>query len=189
MHVTHSSVPLQYLSLVLAWLLAGLWPVLVANAQAAPSDLETTRSAQTVRYVERLLGEINLRREQAGVPTLTLAPESANVAADRYLADLTPPMLGAGICNHGAGSPARYGWDYVAETGFAGAGRGEVIACPDTTGYWTPARLAQSWWDSPVHQRILYADPRASLVACGTYGLQRDGAAYQTVACVTYAES
>lgn len=173
---------------MIAWLLIGLWPALVANAQATQSDLETTRSAQTVRYVERLLAEINLRREQAGVPTLVLAPERANVAADRYLADLTPAMVASGTCGHGAGSPARYSWDYVAETGFPGVGRGEVIACAEMTGHWTPARLAQSWWDSPVHQRILYADPRASLVACGTYGPHRDGAAYQTVACVTYTD-
>ena len=164
--------------------------VLLASPTAAlavPPDgiqdgLGVSTAGAAAPYLDQLLDEINRRREQAGTPPLTYAPDDANDAVGRYLADLTPLMLAAHGCFHGS-SP---GWSYVAAVGFRAEPRGEVLACPSNDGYWTPDRIADGWWSSPVHQRVLYGDPNANAVACGTYGSQRGGATYQTIACVTY---
>lgn len=137
-------------------------------------------------YLDQLLDEINWRRSGVGTPPLAYVSASANAALNRHVADLTATMLSSGVCTHGVGDPPRFGWDYVAETGFSGEGTGEVIACPDADGFWTAARVADGWLGSPYHAQILYADPSANVVACGAYGPQNGGRAYQTVLCVTY---
>lgn len=133
-------------------------------------------------YLAHLLDEINLRRERAGTGHLTYLMDRANDALGQYLADLTPEMEATGSCFHGGAS----GWDYVADAGFSGDAVGEVIACPGDDGFWTPDRIAEAWWSSPMHQSILYGDPGARAVACGTYGPQAEGAAFRTVVCVAY---
>ena len=89
-------------------------------------------------------------------------------------------------CFHGQNNPTAPGWDYVAASGLEGEARGEVLACPDDHGFWTPDRIADGWWNSPMHFEELYGDGDANVVACGTYGPQNGGRAYQTIACVTY---
>ena len=179
-HITRS-VRSGALALVAAGLLAPIWHTPApALAEAAPD--EVARRAEAAPYMAQLLGEINRRREQAGTAPLAYAPDDANGAVGQYLADLTPQMVSAHSCFHG--SPP--GWDYVSAAGFGAEPRGEVLACPSNDAYWTPARIADGWWNSPMHQRVLYADPNANAVACGTFGPQRGGAAYQTIACVTY---
>jgi hypothetical protein len=143
-------------------------------------------SAAEVSYLARLLDEINRRRD--GVRTARLLPtdEAANRAVDRYLVDLVPLLMAAGGCFHGTGDPVRPGWDYVADAGFPGEPRGEVLACPGSSGVWTPARVADGWLQSPPHRRILYEDATVQAVACGVEGQERGGATYRAVACVTY---
>ena len=74
----------------------------------------------------------------------------------------------------------------MADTGFSSEQRGGVIACPTGDAYWTAERVADTWWGSPHHWWILYSDPTANIVACGTYGSLEGGSAYQTVICLTY---
>jgi hypothetical protein len=59
------------------------------------------------------------------------------------------------------------------------------MTCPAGNGYWTAARIAESWWASGPHRAILY-DPQVSLVACGVFGPQRGMAAFTTTACGTF---
>lgn len=74
----------------------------------------------------------------------------------------------------------------MALSGLGGEARGEVLACPGEGFYWTPQAIADGWWNSTSHWRSLYADAQINAVACGAYGPGRGGAAYQTIACVTY---
>ena len=152
-----------------------------AAVHVAPSEQDDDPAA-TEPFLERLLAEINLRRERAGTGRLVYVAGRANEAVGAYLADLTPAMDAAGSCFHGG----RSGSDYVATVGFTGDAGGEVIACPADDGYWTAERIAETWWSSPLHQRILYRDAGARALACGAYGPQRGGSAYRTIACVTY---
>lgn len=136
-------------------------------------------------YLEQLLDEINRRRSAAGTPPLAFVSSEANAALDRHAAELTATMLASGVCGHGVGDPPRFGWDYVADAGVDAEGAGEVIACPGGDGFWTAARVADGWWGSPFHARVLYDDSSANALACGTYGPQNGGRAYQTILCVT----
>ena len=153
----------------------------IATVLIAPTGAPEIRS-RTEPFLEQLLAEINLRRDRAGTRRLAYVGGHANQAVGAYLADLTPAMEAAGSCFHGA----RMGWDYVASVELAGDTGGEVIACPADGGYWTAERIAEAWWTSPIHHRILYGDGGARALACGTYGQQRGGSAYRTIACVTY---
>ncbi|MCC7370950.1 MAG: hypothetical protein IT306_21225 [Chloroflexi bacterium] len=159
-------------------------------AQAAPAEARGKEKESAARpsgdYLEQLLGEINRHRAHAGTRPLAIAPTRANRAVDQYLADLTPVMLAYGACFHGDYNPVPPGWDYVTAAGLGGDALGEVLACPDDSGYWTPARIAQSWWESPIHQQAIYDDPDANVVACGAFGPRRGGQAYVTIACVTF---
>ncbi len=140
----------------------------------------------TGEYLDRLLDEINARRAEAGSPPLVYVASGANEAVNAYLADLTPELESIGACYHGSYNPTAPAWDYVAAAGVDAPPRGEVLACPDESGYWTADHTADSWWGSPIHFDELYADADANALACGTYGPQRDGEAYVTIACVTY---
>ena len=161
-------------------------PIIAAPATEAAAAAPSEDAARADRYLGQLLSEINARRARVGSPPVAYATQAANSAVDQYLADLTPLMLAYNSCFHGTGNPVPPGWDYVGASGLRGDAHGEVIACPGTDGYWTPARIADSWWGSPPHFQSLYADPDANAVACGTYGPQKNGAAYQTIACITY---
>ncbi|HYU20718.1 MAG TPA: CAP domain-containing protein [Chloroflexota bacterium] len=177
------------LAIPIIWLLASAWhptPAAAGQTQADGASRQATESRATSAFLAQLLDEINVRREQIGSPPVGYASDQANAAASQYLADLTPLMLALARCFHGDGSSVRPGWDYVSDTGFRGEGRGEVLACPGRDGYWTAARVADGWWSSPLHRQILYADAAINTVACGTYGPQLGGAAFQTVVCVTY---
>jgi hypothetical protein len=117
---------------------------------------------------------------------VTYITPTANQAVSQYLADLTPRMVAMHSCFHGTGNPVSPGWDYVTGAGIGAQPRGEVLACPGENGFWTAQKIADGWWNSPTHWQSLYGDPRVNAVACGTYGPQNNGRAYQTIACVTY---
>jgi len=88
-----------------------------------------------------------------------------------------------------------FSWDYVQAAGFGGEARGEVIACPGPSPYWTPDRTADQWWASPVHFDVIYADSDANAIACSAYGVNYNGGkrskgrssdAAMAVLCVTF---
>ncbi len=183
---------LSRLGLLFMLLLSSPWLPAPAPAFAAdPSAGQTEASAgvldvQAASYLDQLLGEINERRAKAGSPPVVFAGIEANQAVGQYLADLTPRMVSQRACFHGTGNPVSPGWDYVKGSGFSGEARGEVLACPGDNGFWTAPKIADGWWSSPSHWRSLYGDPRVNAIACGTFGAQNGGRAYQTIACVTY---
>ena len=121
-----------------------------------------------------------------GSPAVVYTDPTANQAVSQYLADLTPRMVAMHSCFHGNGNPVSPGWDYVNGSRHRGQARGEVLACPGDNGFWTAPKIADGWWNSPTHWQSLYGDPRVNAIACGTYGPQNGGRAYQTIACVTY---
>ena len=159
-----------------------------SDALAAPAEARKPQAAEVEAspYLDQLLHEINARRARVGTQPVVYATAGANQAVAQYLADLTPQMLAYNACFHGQYNPVPPAWDYVAASGLTGEARGEVLGCPDTSGYWTTARLADGWWSSPMHFQALYGDPEANTVACGTYGPLRGGQAFETIACVTY---
>jgi uncharacterized protein YkwD len=183
---------LPKLALLLALLLSspGLGqPAAVFAADALVDQIDTqagVMDARAASYLDQLLGEINDRREKAGSPPVVYAGMDANLAVSQYLADLTPMMVSMRTCFHGNGNPVAPGWDYVKDAGFRAEARGEVLACPGDNGFWTASKIADGWWNSPSHWRSLYGDPRVNAIACGTFGPQNGGRAYQTIACVTY---
>ncbi len=168
------------------WLVARAM-VQAAGAYADGSTVSASAlDARAASYLDQLLNEINDRRARAGSPPVVYAGIEANQAVGQYLADLTPMMVSMHACFHGMGDPVNPSWDYVKDTGFGGEARGEVLACPGDNGFWTAPKIADGWWNSPSHWRSLYGDPRVNTIACGTFGAQNGGRAYQTIACVTY---
>jgi hypothetical protein len=154
----------------------------------APSSPVASREENAKRqYLARLFDEVNERRDRALSPRFELMVDGANGAVTDYLRDLLPAMLAYNSCFHGSDMIGmRAGWDYLEPLGIDGTEvGGEVLACPDTTGYWTPSHLADGWWRSPAHFHTLYADNRPVGVACGAEGPIDHGKAYMTVACIT----
>jgi hypothetical protein len=137
-------------------------------------------------YVRQLVDEINGWRAAAGTAPLALDGDGPRAALASYVADLTRAMVATGQCFHGDGHRVASVWDYLAASGVTLSGGSEVLGCPSHDGYWTPTRIAERWWTSPLHHQLLYRDPNVNTLACGTYGPQRGGAAYQTVVCVAY---
>jgi len=157
------------------------------TALAAPEAKKPADAVvESSPYLDQLLQEINARRAKVGTPQLSYINPNANQSVDQYLADLTPRMLAMNACFHGQYNPVAPAWDYVAASGLNAEFHGEVLGCPDSSGYWTPVHLADGWWSSPAHFQYLYGDPDVNAVACGTYGPMRNGQAFETIACVTY---
>jgi hypothetical protein len=163
-------------------------PAVSATAAFAAPAAKKPPATGTVSspYLAQLLNEINARRARAGTSPVVYVTEGANQAVDQYLADLTPQMLAYNACFHGMYNPVPPAWDYVAASGLDAEAHGEVLGCPDQSGYWTPARVADGWWNSPMHYQALYGDPDVNAVACGAYGALRGGQAFETIACVSY---
>lgn len=160
-------------------------PDILGKKSSPPKKAPTARieSESSGDYLSDLLEEINARRAKVGTQPLAYIGEEANEAVGAYLVDLTPELEATMGCYHGS-TPA---WDYVeAATGFDGEARGEVLACPDDSGYWTSDRIADAWLNSPIHFDEIYGDGDANAVACGTYGAQHGGRAFETIACVTF---
>jgi hypothetical protein len=154
-----------------------------ARAVTPEAASMTLRAAD---YLEQLVAEMNVRRADAGTQPLTLAPMPVNAAITQYVADLTPRILERQKCFHGDGQTVAPSWDYVAASGFSIEVGGEVLACPDTSGYWTPQKLAERWWRSESHRATLYVDGRANLIACGAFNPLSGGTSFQTIACTTF---
>jgi hypothetical protein len=139
---------------------------------AAPAPDEGDEVADA--FLSRLLDEINVRRDAVGTQRLAYVPASANAALDGFLAETVPAMAWPSPCMHHLVDGA-FSWEYVNAAGFDGEALGEVLACPGPEPYWTPDRAAETWWGSPVHHGVLYADPDASAIACSAYGVQGGG--------------
>jgi hypothetical protein len=156
---------------------------------AAPASDEST---VTDAFVNRLLEEINLRRDAAGAVRLASAPSSANAMLNDFLTMSADSLMWPAPCSHQQVA-GHFAWEYVRETGYSGEALGEVLACPGPDPYWTPDRTAEQWWRSPVHFGILYGDLEATTLACGVYGIHGGGkttksrsSAAATVLCVTF---
>ncbi|MCC6179095.1 MAG: hypothetical protein IT305_27610 [Chloroflexi bacterium] len=158
-----------------------------AGSSAAPIHKPAADDYGT--YLSRLLDEINARRAAVGTQSLHFVPQAANAALGQFL-DLTSPSLAWPMpCAHQfVGN--EFSWDYVAASGYEGQALGEVLACPGPEPYWTPARAAESWWESPYHFDVLYADGAATEIACSANGFQRGkrDTAATAVLCVLYRE-
>ncbi len=124
----------------------------------------------TDNFLSHLLDEINVLRDSAGTSHLTSAPHRANAALDDFLATTAPSVAWPGPCVHQLLDGA-FAWDYVRAAGYSGEARGEVLACPGPEPYWTADRVAEQWWMSPGHFRVLYADSETTAIACGVYGM------------------
>lgn len=183
---------------VQTWLIRIVWLVALALAgnglqqapvyAAVPAGPSSSLGADpAASYVQQLLDEINGHRGHDGSPPLRYVSPNANQAVSQYLSDLTPRMLAANSCFHGTGGTegVQPSWDYMAANGVNERALGEVLGCPGFDGYWTPSQIANRWWQSPPHRTKLYLDRTADTLACGVYGPQRGGKAYQTIACVT----
>jgi uncharacterized protein YkwD len=181
---------LPRLAFLLVWLVASLSvfaPASVYAADASDTASSVDIDTRAASYLDQLLTEINIRREKAGTPPVVYAAPTANQAVSQYLADLTPLMVNMHSCFHGNHNPVSPSWDYVSlQAGFGGKPRGEVLACPGDNGFWTAPKIADGWWNSPSHFASLYGDARVNAIACGTFGPQNGGRAYQTIACTTY---
>ena len=168
--------------------LIGTMAAAISGPPAASTAARVRKSddPQPGPYLEQLLDEINTGRDRAGTAPLAYAGPGANDAVGRYLSDLTPLMVAAGTCFHGGSATIRSGRDYVALADPPGEAHGEVLACPGRGHYWTARAVADAWWDSLDHRRLLYDDPGIDTVACGAHDPRHDGQAFRTVACVTY---
>jgi hypothetical protein len=173
---------------IVALSIIGMWftPADAAHAAPAAARGKATAESNDGNYLDQLLHEINTRRSRTRARPLAFAPADANRAVDQYLADLTPVMMSYGACFHGNYNPVPPSWDYVAAAGHGGDALGEVMACPDDSGYWTAQHIADSWWQSPIHHQAIYSDRDANMVACGTFGPKHGGQAFVTIACVTF---
>ena len=179
--------------LVAAALLVFTSQVLAQPATAARrdlvGDLVEVRDDATDAFMNRLLDEINARRDAVGTPRLTFVATGANAALNEFLAYVAPAMMYPNPCMHLTIGDA-LAWDYVADHGYGSNPLGEVLACPspDSGSYWTPSRTADSWLQSPGHADILYGDFEANAIACGAYAPRRSGrsVAAAAVLCVTY---
>jgi len=164
-------------------------PADTAHAVDVIDDVGEIRDEVSDAFMTRLLDEINARRARVGTAPLTFVAHGANVVLDEFLSYVAPSMEYPNPCMHQTIGDA-LAWDFVAGQGYGGSPLGEVLACPAPAaqGYWTPARTAESWLTSPVHADILYADPEASMIACGAYAAQKSGrsVAAAAVLCVTY---
>jgi hypothetical protein len=178
--------PLSIALLLIGLALCGQVPVLAAPS-AGDGDVSDP-------FLNRLLDEINLRRDAAGTQRLVFVPRPANDALDSFMGYTAPTIAWPGPCMHQLVNGG-YSWDYMqATTGFDAEAHGEVLACPGPEPYWTPDRAAEQWWESPVHFDVLYADGDANAVACSAYGTQGVGgkknrtSAAMAVMCVTFHE-
>jgi hypothetical protein len=186
-----SAVPRFFRHLSIALIVLGLVQISQAPVFAAPrADDENVADP----FLNRLLDEINIRRDAVGTPRLVFVPRPANDALNSFLGYTAPTIAWPGPCMHQLINGG-YSWDYMqAATGFDAEARGEVLACPGPEPYWTPDRAAEQWWESPVHFDVLYADWDANAVACSAYGTQGMGgkknrtSAAMAVLCVTFHE-
>jgi len=138
---------------------------LTGPVSAAPAAVDDQERA----FLDRLVDEINQRRELAGTQPLALMP-SATPPLDDFFAQTLPELAWPGPCVHhlvdGEDSAS-----YVQASGVNGEARGEVLACPGPEPYWTPDRTADEWWSSPGHFDVLYGDPDANALACSAVGV------------------
>lgn len=113
----------------------------------------------------QLLEVLNQGRDQVGAPRLKVVPEAVQKQINVYGNALIHAMKASGSCFHGneseVGSPFTVvklptGWSVL----------GEVLGCPAEAGLWTPASLSNVWWNSSLHQRIVFKNNKASAIGC-----------------------
>jgi hypothetical protein len=146
-------------------------PATAASANPAAGPADPANDGLTSAFLKRLLDEINKRRDRIGTQHLDYIPPEAAAPLDGFLAKTMPSLAWPRPCGHHLVGGA-FSWDYVFATGFGGEARGEVLACPGPEPYWTPARAAEQWWESPSHFAVLYADRYADALACGVAGMR-----------------
>jgi uncharacterized protein YkwD len=114
---------------------------------------------------------INVRRVAMGLPALRVDATLVN-AARRHSSDIGP----RGLCQH-TGTDGSSPWDRIAQAGYSGSGRGEVVGC----NYNTPLAVVTGWWASPGHYAVLTAND-INDIGCGWW-YTGQGTGWQT--CVT----
>ena len=133
--------------------------------QAPGTDPSTGQTAGQPPQLSQLLAELNQRRDQVGTPEFKAVPETVQEQINAYGNALINAMKTNGACLHGTetsvGSPFAAvklpaGWTVM----------GEVLGCPAQPGLWTPEELSRVWWGSPVHQRIVFLNPKANSIGC-----------------------
>ena len=121
----------------------------------------TAMEQQTINW-------INQRRAARGLGTLRVS-NALVVAARRHSEDLGPK----GLCQHD-GTDQSSPWDRIAQAGYTGSAKGEVIGC----GYKSPKETVDGWWNSPQHYAILISQ-EANEIGCGWW-IGRNGDGWQT---------
>src|SRR5690242_3745398 len=143
----------------LALILVGLAYVPQAIVLAAPAAADDD---VTDPFLNRLLDEINSRRDAVGTQRLAFVPRPANDALGSFFGQTAPTIAWPRPCMHQRVG-GEYSWGSInAATGFDAEARGEVLACPGSEPYWTPDRAAEQWWASPLHFAVLYGDGDAN---------------------------
>ena len=111
---------------------------------------------------------INQRR--AGMGLGALAPNPALTIAGRWHSEDIGP---ADLCQHN-GTDGSSPWDRIAQAGYTGTPKGEVVGC----GFTTAQSVVDGWWNSPSHYAIL-TDPTANDIGCGWW-FSSTGEGWQT---------
>jgi len=133
----------------------------VETDQLLADDPSTANPAQLGTLLEML----NRQRDQIGNPEFKAVPETVQAQINAYGSALINAMKASGGCLHGTetsvGSPFAAvklpgGWSVL----------GEVLGCSAEAGVWTPESLSRVWWNSPVHQRIVFLNQKANAIGC-----------------------
>ena len=138
---------------------------IVYNATVSPPQYTLSWEEQ------HTINLINGRRAAMGLPTLR-TDISLSRAARRHSADIGPH----GLCQHN-GTDGSSPWDRIAQAGYGGAGRGEVVAC----NFNNMEAVVGAWWASPGHYGVL-VDATVNDIGCGWWA-RPDG--YGWVTCDT----
>jgi uncharacterized protein YkwD len=120
---------------------------------------------------EQTIALINARRVAMGLPALRIDSTLVQ-AARRHSSDIGPH----GLCQH-TGTDGSSPWDRIAQAGYSGSGRGEVVGC----NYDTPLAVVDGWWGSPGHYGVLTGND-INDIGCGWW-YTGHGTGWQT--CVT----
>jgi uncharacterized protein YkwD len=102
------------------------------------------------------VNQINARRAALGLGMLRVDMALVQ-AARRQVNDIGPRHE----CRHN-GSDGTDPWTRIADAGYTGEPRGEVVGC----GYPTADGVVEGWWQSPGHHDILIS-PEANEIGCG----------------------
>lgn len=109
---------------------------------------------------------VNALRLGLGKPALLPLPDRMEAENVQYQARIARKMLLNGSCDH---ELARWSTFQATMTRQELQPLGEAIACPGRAGTWQPDRLAEQWFLSDVHRRVLMERPAASHISCNRF--------------------